>query len=203
MLGYNYTSVNSFKEEEPNLNLPDTLEKLKKQAIECHLCQLSKTRTSVVFGEGNINADIMFIGDAPGGAEDAAGKPFTGRSGDLLTKMIENVLGISRSDIYITNILKCKTNNNEKPTQVQAHTCQAFLLKQIELVKPKIVVTLGEDAYYYLSGDESELSEVRGRVHKQHGYELVATYHPNHLLRNPSVKKDAFEDLKVIKELMG
>ena len=203
ILGYNYTSVNSFKEEEPNLNLPDTLEKLKKQALECHLCELSKIRTNVVFGDGNVNADIMFIGDAPALAEDNAGKAFTGRSADLLTKMVENVLNIPISEVYLTNILKCKTNENEKITQTQAHTCQAFLLKQIELIKPKIVVTLGQEAYYYLSGDESELSEVRGRVHKKNSYELVATYHPNYLLRNPSAKKDAFEDLKVIKELMG
>ena len=203
MLGYNYTSVNSFKEEEPNLNLPNTLEKLKKQALECHLCQLSKSRTNVIFGEGNENADIMFIGDAPTLAEDSVGKPFTGRSGDLLSNMIENVLGISRKDVYITNILKCKTKDNEKLTPTQAHTCQAFLLKQIELIKPKIVVTLGDEAYYYLSGDDSDLSDVRGRAHKQNAYELVATYHPNYLLRNPSAKKDAFEDLKLIKELMG
>ncbi|SFZ97881.1 Uracil-DNA glycosylase, family 4 [hydrothermal vent metagenome] len=203
ILGYNYTSVNVFKEEEPNLNLPDTLEKLKKQASECYLCELSKSRSKVLFGTGDENANIMFVGDAPSLAEDEAGEPFTGRSADLLTKMIENVLNIPKSDVYITNILKCKTNNNEKPTQVQAHTCQAFLLKQIELIKPKIVVALGEVSYYYLSGNDGKLSEVRGVVHKQNGYNLIATFHPNYLLRNPSAKKDAFEDLKLIKELMN
>ncbi len=201
-LGYSYTSVVPFKEEEPDLTLPNTLEKLKKQAHDCHLCLLSKSRTNVVFGEGDLNADLMFIGEAPGATEDRLGKPFVGRSGELLTKMIENVLHIKRDEVYITNIVKCRPTDNREPSATEAHTCQPFLLKQIELIRPKIIVALGATAYHYLSGDETNISKVRGTIHKQNGYTLIPTYHPSYLLRNPSAKKDVFEDLKMIKELM-
>ncbi len=201
-LGYSYTSVIPFKEEEPDLTLPNTLEKLEKQALECHLCKLSKSRTNVVFGEGNIDASIMFVGEAPGSNEDSTGKPFVGRSGELLTKMIENVLLIQREDVYITNIVKCRPIDNAEPTPTEAHTCQPYLLKQIKLIQPKFIVALGATAYHYLSGDETNISKVRGTIHKQDGYTLIPTYHPSYLLRNPSAKKDVFEDLKMLKELL-
>ncbi len=201
-LGYSYTSVIPFKEEEPDLTLPNTLEKLEKQALECHLCKLSKSRTNVVFGEGNIDASIMFVGEAPGSNEDSTGKPFVGRSGELLTKMIENVLHIQREDVYITNIVKCRPIDNAEPTPTEAHTCQPYLLKQIKLIQPKFIVALGATAYHYLSGDETNISKVRGTIHKQDGYTLIPTYHPSYLLRNPSAKKDVFEDLKMLKELL-
>jgi len=201
-LGYNYTSVTTFKEDEPDLTLPNTLEKLKKQALECHLCELSKSRSHVVFGEGNADADILFVGEAPGATEDSSGKPFVGRSGELLTKMIENVLKVSRSDVYISNIVKCRPRDNAEPSPTEAHTCQPYLLKQIELIQPKIIVALGATAYHYLSGDDTAIAKVRGSIHKQHGYTLIPTYHPSYLLRNPSAKKDVFEDLKMVKELM-
>ncbi len=201
-LGYNYTNITVYKEDELNLSLPNTLESLHEQAQHCHLCILSKSRQKVVFGEGNPHADLLFIGEAPGATEDSSGKPFVGRSGELLTKMIENVLQLSRSDVYITNIVKCRPPNNQVPTASQAHTCQPYLLKQIELIKPKLIVTLGATAYHFLTGDETEISKVRGSVHKQNNYTLIPTYHPSYLLRNPSAKKDVFEDLKKVKELM-
>ena len=201
-LGYKYTALTPFKEDEPDLSLPGTLDKLKKQAMECHLCQLSKSRTHVVFGEGNVNAELMFVGEAPGAMEDSSGKPFVGRSGELLTKMIENVLPLSRSEVYITNIVKCRPRDNAVPTPAEAHTCQPYLLKQIELIKPRIIVALGATAYHYLSGDDSNISKVRGTVLQKKGYILIPTYHPSYLLRNPSAKKDVFEDLKMIKDLM-
>jgi DNA polymerase len=201
-LGYNYTSVSMFKEDDSFLQLPNTLDNLKKQAKDCHLCQLSKSRTKVVFGSGNENADIMFVGEAPSSTEDSTGKAFDGRSGEMLTKMVENVLKISREDIYVTNIVKCKPSNNSKPNATQAHTCQAYLQKEIELIKPKIIVALGEIAYHYLSGDDSELSKIRGILHKNNKYTLIATYHPSHLLRNPSDKKLVLEDLNTIKTLL-
>jgi len=202
-LGYNYTSVNAFKEEEPDLTLPNTLEKLQKQAHECHLCDLSKSRTQVVFGEGNTSATLMFVGEAPGATEDSSGKPFMGNSGELLTKMIENVLELSRSDVYITNMVKCRPRDNAAPTPVEAHTCQPYLLKQIELIEPKIIVALGATAYHYLSGDDSPIAKIRGTVHEKNGYTLIPTYHPAYLLRNPSAKKEVFEDLKMIKSLLA
>ena len=201
-LGYNYTDITVYKEDELNLTLPNTLEALQKQAQNCHLCELSKSRQKVVFGEGDPHADLLFIGEAPGATEDSSGKPFVGRSGELLTKMIENVLQISRSDVYITNIVKCRPPNNQVPTPTQAHTCQPYLLKQIELIKPKLIVTLGATAYHYLTGDETGITKIRGTLHKQKGYTIIPTYHPSYLLRNPSAKKEVFEDLLKVKDLM-
>ena len=201
-LGYNYTSVNIFKEEEPDLTLPNTLDSLEKQAKECHLCELSKSRNKVVFGEGSLTANVMIVGDAPSNSDDSAGKVFTGRSGDLLTKMLENVLGLSRKEVYITNVLKCRALDTQSPSPTFAHTCHPYLLKQIELIQPRIIIAFGELAYQYLTGDDSTLEEVRGSVHEKEGYKVVPTYHPNYLLRNPSAKKEVFEDLKKVKSLL-
>lgn len=201
-LGYKYTSVSPFKEDEPDLSLPNTLDTLKKQALACHLCVLSKSRNKVVFGEGNPNAKIMLVGDIPNSSDDSIGKIFTGRSGELLSKMIENVLDLKREEVYITNILKCKPLDSQEPSVTHAHTCHPYLLKEIELIKPKIIIALGSLAYQYLSNDDSPLEKVRGTVLTQKNYILVPTYHPNHLLRNPSAKKEVFEDLLKVKELL-
>ncbi len=201
-LGYKYTSVTIFKEDEPDLSLPDTLESLEKQAKECHLCELSKSRTKVVFGEGSLTANLMIVGDAPSNSDDSSGKVFTGRSGELLTKMLENVLGLTRAEVYITNVLKCRALDTQSPSPTFAHTCHPYLLKQITLIQPKIIIAFGELAYQYLTGDDSPLSEVRGSVHEKDGYKVIPTYHPNYLLRNPSAKKEVFEDLKKVKELL-
>ena len=201
-LGYNYTSITPYKEDESNLILPNTFDALKKQAEECHLCELSKSRQKVVFGEGNLHAKLLFIGEGPGASEDSMGKPFVGRSGELLTKMIENVLQLKREDVYITNIVKCHPPTNRTPTPTEAHTCQPYLLKQIEIIKPKLIVTLGATAYHYLTGDETSISKIRGNILKQDGYTLIPTYHPGFLLRNPSAKKEVFEDLLKVKDLL-
>lgn len=201
-LGYKYTSIVPYQEKEPDFTLPNTFEALKKQALECHLCTLSKSRQKVVFGEGNVNADLMIVGDAPSNSDDSAGKIFTGRTGDTLTKMIENVLGLKRSDVYITNLLKCRALDSESPSSIDAHTCQPYLLKEIELVKPKLILTFGEMTYRYLSGDDSLLSDIRGTVHKKEDYKVIPTFHPSYLLRNPSAKKDVLEDLNKVKALL-
>ncbi len=194
-LGYRYTSQTPFKDEEPDLTLPNTLDKLEKQAKECHLCDLSKSRTHVVFGEGNPQSRLMFVGEAPGSTEDSMGKPFVGRSGDLLTKMIENVLHLRREDVYITNIVKCRPPNNRVPTPTEALTCQPYLLKQIELIKPDLIIALGATAYHYLTGDDSPVSKVRGTMQTHKGIMILPTYHPSYLLRNPSAKKEVYLDL--------
>jgi len=201
-IGYRYTDISISKYDESNLQLPSNMIDLKKEALECHLCELSKSRNLVVFGEGNESADILFIGEAPGGAENDIGKPFVGRSGELLTNMIEKVLLISRSDVYITNIVKCRPTDNRIPTPTEAHTCLPFLLKQIESIDPKIIVTLGATAYHYLTGDDSDISKVRGTVQRLDRYSIVPTLHPSYLLRNPSAKRDVFNDMKLIKSLM-
>jgi DNA polymerase len=201
-LGYRYTDISpsSYQPSEPDL--PDTMEALKKQVLDCHLCELSKSRNHVVFGEGNEDADILFVGEGPGATEDSTGHPFVGRAGEVLTKMIENVLLIPRSDVYIANIVKCRPPNNRVPTPTEAHTCLPYLKRQIEIIQPKLVVTLGATAYHYLTGDESRISHIRGTVKKQNGYRIIPTFHPSYLLRNPSAKKEAFVDMKLVKSLM-
>ena len=188
--------------EKNRLNLPGNLEELRKIVLSCHLCPLSKTRKNVVFGEGNPNADLMFIGEGPGATEDETGRPFVGRAGQLLTKMIENVLETRREDVYIANIVKCRPPNNRVPTEEEARTCKPFLLKQIEIISPKIIVALGATSYRYLTGDNAPISRIRGERVKFGKIVLIPTYHPSFLLRNPSKKKEAYMDLLKIKRLL-
>lgn len=201
-LGYRYTDVTVFKEDPSDLALPNSMDELRKQALHCHLCELSKSRTKVVFGEGNEKADILFVGEGPGASEDTQGRPFVGKSGEMLTNMIEKVLGISRSEVYIANIVKCRPPGNRVPTPSEAHTCRPYLFKQIELIKPKLVVTLGATAYHYLTDDTTPISKIRGVINQQPNYKIIPTFHPSYLLRNPSAKKEVFEDLKKVKALM-
>jgi len=201
-LGYRYTDISISQQSKSNLRLPSNIIDLKNETKECHLCGLSKSRKTVVFGEGNEDADILFVGEAPSAAEDDSGKPFVGRSGELLTNMIEKVLLIPRADVYITNIVKCRPPDSRIPTPTETHTCLPFLLKQIESIEPKIIVTLGATAYHYLTGDDSSISKVRGTVQRFDNYTIVPTLHPNYLLRNPSAKRDVFNDMKLIKSLM-
>ncbi len=183
-------------------SLPNDLEELKKIVLQCHLCDLAKTRKNVVFGEGNPHAKIMFIGEGPGATEDETGRPFVGRAGQLLTKMIENVLEIPRSEVYIANIVKCRPPNNRVPTPEEARTCIPYLFKQIEIIDPKILVALGATSYRWLTGDTTPISKVRGETIEFQGRILIPTFHPSYLLRNPSKKKEAYQDLLKIKELL-
>jgi len=203
VLGYYYTDVKLYKgKEQSELQLPNNLEVLKKQASNCHLCSLSKGRYHVVFGEGNSMSEIMFIGDAPLEIEDNEGRPFLGRGGEMLTAMIEKVLGIPRQNVYITNLLKCRPLTNQEVHESEFHTCKAYLFKEIDLVKPKVIVTLGEKAYHYLTNDSTALKEIRGSIMKKENYSIVPTYHPNFLLKNPSLKKEVFLDLKKVKSIL-
>jgi len=201
-LGYRYTDLSLSKHKESDLQLPSSMDALKKQALNCHLCELSKSRSHVVFGEGNEDAEILFVGEGPGATEDSTGNPFVGRAGEVLTNMIEKVLLIPRSEVYIANIVKCRPPNNRVPTATEAHTCLPYLHKQIESIKPKLIITLGATAYHYLTGDESKITQIRGTVQKRDTYTIIPTFHPSYLLRNPSAKKEAFIDMKLIKSLM-
>ncbi len=202
-LGYNYTDIKPFSYDEQNsLELPNTLIELKKQAHNCHLCSLSKSRNKVVFAEGNPNADIMFVGGIPIEMEDDAGKIFLGRGGEMLTAMIEKVLCLSRQDVYITNLLKCHPLNTQELHETPFHTCKAYLFKEIELVKPKIIITLGKEAYHYLTNETSNLKDIRGNLTSHKMFRLMPTYHPNFLLKNPSLKKEVFMDLQKVKKLL-
>ena len=201
-LGYKYTDPINFEDKNKKISLPNTLEELKKIVLNCHLCDLSKTRKNVVFGEGNPHAKLMFIGEGPGATEDEMGRPFVGRAGQLLTKMIENVLEIKREDVYIANIVKCRPPNNRVPTEEEAKTCMPYLLKQIEIINPKILVALGSTSYRYLTNDTTPISKIRGEIVKYKDKILIPTYHPSFLLRNPSKKKEAYLDLLKIKSLL-
>ena len=201
-LGYKYTSIVPYQEKEAGFTLPDNYEALKKQAMECHLCELSKSRQKVVFGEGDLNAELMIVGDVPSNSDDSTGKVFTGRTGDSLTKMLENVLELKRSDVYITNLLKCRTLDSDSPSSVDAHTCHPYLLKEIELVKPKLIIAFGDIVCRYLTGDNTPLADIRGTIYTKDDYKVIPTYHPSYLLRNPSAKKDVFDDLLKVKSLL-
>jgi DNA polymerase len=156
----------------------------------------------VIFGEGNPDADILFIGEAPNSTEESSRSIFVGRAGEMLTNMIEKVLLIARSDVYLTNIVKCRPPNNRVPSPTEAHSCLPYLKKEIEAIEPKIIVTLGESAYHYLTGDDVTMAQIRGTINKQENYTIIPTYHPNYLLRNPSAKKESFADMKLIKHTM-
>jgi DNA polymerase len=162
-------------------------------------CGLGKTRKNFVFGVGNPNADILIIGEAPGADEDEQGEPFVGRAGQLLNKMLE-AIDIKRSDVYIANIIKCRPPNNRRPTNEEINECEPYLHKQIELIKPKIILALGLTAVNSLLKMEFKMSDIRGNLLDYRGIKLIITYHPAALLRNPAWKRAAWEDLKLLKE---
>ena len=200
-LGYEYSEpIAEFKEAE--VKLPNDLNQLKNIVKECYLCDLSKSRKNIVFGEGNPNTNLMFVGEAPGATEDEKGRPFVGRAGELLTKMIENVLNIKREDVYIANIVKCRPPNNRVPTPKEALTCKPYLEKQIEIIKPKLIVALGSTAYRYLTNDTTPISQVRGNFFKSDDIMILPTFHPSFLLRNPTSKKEAYIDMLKVKEFL-
>lgn len=201
-LSYHYTSVTPYTDK-ASFTLPHTLEDLAKQASECHLCPLSKSRNHVVFGEGNAHAEVLFVGDAPGAMEDNVGKPFVGNLDALLSKMIKNVLMLSKEDVYLTYLLKCHPYNNAPITTTQAYTCNPYLLKQIDLIKPKVIVALGATAYHYLTGDSGSLAQIRGVVRKEKNYTIVPTYDLGYILKNPTIKKEVLEDLLTVKSLLA
>ncbi len=191
-----------FESKEDNIKMPNQLQELEKICKNCTLCDLSKTRTNVVFGEGNPNANLMFIGEGPGEMEDKTGRPFVGRAGKLLTKIINNVLGIDRKEVYIANIVKCRPPNNRVPTIEEAQTCKPFLLKQIDIIKPEVLVCLGKTAFMYLMDSDMPISKVRGQIFEYKGKKVIPTYHPSFLLRNPSAKKEAYKDFLLIKSML-
>lgn len=202
-IGYKYHKSFDFISNDINsASLPNDLHNLKSTVDNCYLCEFSKTRKKAVFGEGNPNAKIMFIGETPTSIEDETGKIFVGRSGELLTKMIENVLKIKRESVYISNIIKCKPSNSKSTFKSEANLCKSYLFKEIELVKPDIIVTLGQEAYTYLTDEEQNLSMVRGQTINYRNMILVPTFHPSFLLRNPSSKKEAYVDMLKIKNLL-
>jgi uracil-DNA glycosylase len=172
-----------------------TLESMEQQVNTCLKCSLGHTRTKFVFGVGNPHATLMLIGEAPGADEDAQGEPFVGRAGQLLNKILE-AIHFRREDVYICNILKCRPPGNRKPLPEEAETCLPYLRKQIELVRPKLILCLGLTAAENLLGTRESLTQLRGRVLSYEGTPLMVTYHPAALLRNPNWKRPTWEDVQ-------
>jgi len=200
-IGYDYhKSLDLLPPDIKNMKLPDNIFALKSNVENCYLCELSKTRKNVLFGMGNANADVMFIGDEPSNSEDDLGFFYEGKSGELLSKMIENVLNIKKEDVYITTLVKCKSSNTLNKSHIES--CNDYLLKQIELVKPKLIVTLGEKTYSYLINKNENFSQIRGKETIYRNIKLVPTFSANYLLRNPSSKKDAYYDMLRIKNIL-
>ena len=173
---------------------------LRKEIISCHKCQLAKGRTNVVFGEGPFDAKIMCVGEGPGRDEDLKGRPFVGRSGQLLDKIL-GVCGFSRSEnVFIGNIVKCRPPENRAPFPEERAACLPFLLKQIEVIQPKIVILLGATALNGLVDPKLKITKVRGNWIEWNGRLAMPTFHPAALLRNPNLKKDSWEDFKKVVE---
>ena len=186
----------------------DMLASVKARVSVCTKCpHLASSRTQTVFGVGNPDADIMFIGEAPGADEDAQGEPFVGRAGQLLTRIIET-MGFGRGDVYIANILKCRpdmprgSSGNRPPTPVEMQTCRPYLMEQLDIIQPKVLVALGAVAVEGLLGTRGAMRELRGRWHSYNATPLMITYHPAYLLRNqsPSEKRKVWEDMLLVLE---
>ena len=170
----------------------------------CTRCKLHRMgRKQVVFGVGNPNARLMFVGEAPGADEDQQGEPFVGKAGQLLTKIIE-AIGLQRSDVYIANVIKCRPPSNRNPEPDEVATCQPFLFAQLDLIRPKVIVALGTFAAHALLGSDAPISRLRGRVQDYRGgAKLIPTFHPAFLLRTPERKRDVWEDMKKVRALLA
>ncbi len=178
-----------------------TLPALRKEVKACARCALAQTRRTVVFGEGNERADLVFVGEAPGEEEDAQGKPFVGRAGKFLDQMIQRV-GLSRKDVFICNVLKCRPPQNRDPDPAEVQMCKDYLFTQLQLVRPKVICALGRHAYNTLMGVDARITKIRGQFTEYNGIKLLPTYHPSFLLRNQERVKDAFEDMEKLKEVL-
>ncbi len=183
-------------------NRPAALVAIREEIGDCTRCALSQGRNKIVFGDGDPNARLMFVGEGPGADEDAQGLPFVGRAGQLLNNMI-SAMGLKREQVYIANIVKCRPPQNRVPEPEEAHTCSQFLFQQIDVVRPEVLVALGSTAATYLMGAKSPLTALRGRVHELRGSKLIVTYHPAFLLRDPRQKKEAWKDLQIAMAELG
>jgi uracil-DNA glycosylase len=186
----------------PSPSTPDFLSKLSLPELEavakqCTECPLHRGRTHVVFGVGNPHAELMFVGEAPGRDEDLQGEPFIGRAGQLLTRIIE-AIGMKRQDVYIANVIKCRPPNNRNPEEDEIARCEPYLMRQIALVQPRLIVALGTFAAQTLLKTKLPISQLRGRFHTYQGVKLMPTFHPAFLLRNPERKRAVWEDMQMV-----
>lgn len=178
------------------------LELIREDIGECTRCALHKGRNKLVFGDGSPTARLMFVGEGPGADEDAQGLPFVGKAGQLLNNMI-TAMGLTREEVYIANVVKCRPPGNRTPEPEEGNTCSQFLFRQIDVVRPEVLVALGATAATYLLGARQPLAGLRGRVHAFRGAKLIVTYHPAYLLRDPRQKKEAWADLQIAMRELG
>jgi len=180
----------------------DALERIREEIGDCQRCPLAPSRNKLVFGDGNPNARLLFVGEGPGADEDTQGLPFVGRGGQLLNNMI-TAMGLKREAVYIANIVKCRPPKNRVPEPIEANTCKPFLFQQIEVIQPELIVALGATAATYLLGAKASLSSLRGRLHHAFNTKVIVTYHPAFLLRDPTQKKEAWKDLQMAMVELG
>jgi uracil-DNA glycosylase family 4 len=201
--------------EPPTLSLPalsylarkhprmGSLENLREYIGDCTRCKLCKGRRKLVFGEGSGKARLVFVGEAPGREEDMEGRPFVGEAGKLLTKIIESGMGIGRKDVYICNVIKCRPPNNRDPEKDEIETCRPFLEEQIRIINPEVICALGRIAAKELSGRDFHMTKERGQWFSYGDIPVMPTFHPAYLLRNPSAKRQVWEDAKKIMKRLG
>ena len=191
----------NISESMPPERLHTSLENVQAELGECKRCSLCNTRKSIIFGEGDEHAQLVFVGEAPGADEDAQGRPFVGQAGQLLSKIIE-AMKLDRKNVYICNILKCRPPGNRNPRPLEIASCEPFLIKQLDVIKPQVICALGSFAAQTLLKSETPITVLRGHFHKYQGIDVMPTYHPAYLLRNPTAKKHVWEDVqKIMKRL--
>lgn len=187
---------------EPSAGKGESLEKLRGEIGDCRRCPLFRGRKNLVFGSGRPDAGLVFVGEAPGRDEDLRGEPFVGRAGELLTKIIA-AMGLSRKDVYICNVIKCRPPGNRDPEPLEIETCRPFLERQLAILEPRVICALGSFAARTLLGTEERISMLRGRILDHRGIPLIPTYHPSYLLRNPQAKREVWLDIQKVMEILG
>jgi uracil-DNA glycosylase family 4 len=187
----------------PGLERTADLTQLRNFVGDCRRCKLWDRRTHLVFGVGNANAELMFVGEAPGADEDARGEPFVGRAGQLLTDIIERGMGMQRSDVYICNVIKCRPPDNRNPEPDEVASCEPFLMRQIDLVRPRVIVGLGTFAVQALLKVKTPISRLRGVWQEFRGIRLMPTFHPAYLLRTPGDKRLVWSDIQEVMKVLG
>lgn len=194
-------------------NKSEDLDVLRAEADQCRKCRLAATRTRVVFGEGNAAAEVMFIGEGPGSREDLTGRPFVGRAGELLTRIIERGMGVARETVYIANIVKCRPTVDQKmerdrpPDASEIAACAPYLLRQIEILRPRVIVALGNPSMKFLLRTEAGITKMRGRWGEFMGIPVMPTFHPSYILRNGGesspLRREVWSDIKMVMEKLG
>ena len=194
--------ASEMKADEPGQSTMITLEDVRKELGDCKRCKLHRGRKTIVFGEGNEKATLMLIGEGPGYDEDVQGRPFVGRAGQLLTKILQSI-NLPREEVYIANIIKCRPPQNRNPEPDEIQSCSPFLMKQIRVIQPKIICALGTFSAQTLLKTDVKISALRGKLFDLEGIKVIPTYHPAFLLRNSERKREVWEDMKKIAELLN